>query len=351
MKLLSRRTAAGVAATSMALALAACGGGSSATTSSSSATATAASSAATSSAPAAADITIAAVYGGTFDPFWTSIGCGAKKAAADLGVQYKEFTSANLETASFSQNFSSAVLLKPQGLMVNPANPNQFVTQYKEQMAAGVPVVTINGSQPAAQLKVVGTDVTDLSFMQSVVDLVPADAAGKLAIINGVPGLPPVEARLKPVVDAISKGRTGLKALAPVYSGFDVNKATSAVSSLLIAHPDLKVIVAADGPDGTAAAAAVKSANKVGKVTVISLDATPPQVDALKAGVITGLVAQAPAQIGAQQVKTLVDYLKANPAGGPVTATSDQAGVPQKLLTKDNVDAPENSDWVYKAKC
>jgi ribose transport system substrate-binding protein len=346
MKRLSR-TAAGVAAVSTALALTACGSSGSSTTTSSS---TPAASGSSSVAPAS-KVTIAGVYGNAQDPFWASIGCGAQKAAAELGVQYKAFTSANLETSAFSQNFSTALLAKPSGIFVNPSNPNQFVTQYQQLMSKGVPVVTINGSTPAAQLKVVGTDTKDLSFVQSVVDLVPQDSSGKLAVVDGIPGLVPVETRLKPVVDAITSGRTGLKTLPTVYSGFDVNKATSAVSSLLIAHPDLKVIVAADGPDGTAAAAAVKSANKVGKVTVISLDATPPQVAALKSGVITGLVAQAPAQIGAQQVKTLVDYIKANPGGGAVTASSDLVGVPQKLLTKDNVDSPENSDWVYKTSC
>jgi ribose transport system substrate-binding protein len=340
---LSRTAAVGAVAASLALALTACG-------SSSSTGSTQATGSAGSSSAATQNITIAGVYGGTGDPFWTSIGCGAKKAAADLGVKYKEFTSANLETSSFSQNFSSASLIKPQGMFVNPANPNQFVTQYKQLMSQGVPVVTINGTNPPAQLKVVGTDTKDLAFVQSVVDLVPQDP-GKLAVVNGIPGLVPVEVRLKPVLDGITSARSGLTALPTVYSGFDVNKATSAVSSLLIAHPDLKVVVAADGPDGIAAAAAVKAAGKAGKVTVISLDATPPQVDALKAGVIQGLVAQAPAQIGEQQVKTLVDYIKGNPGGGAVTASEDLVGVPQKLLTKDNVDAPENSDWVYKASC
>ncbi|WP_306209213.1 sugar ABC transporter substrate-binding protein [Actinoplanes sp. RD1] len=295
-------------------------------------------------------ISVAAVYGMTSDPFWTSLGCGAKAEAAALGVEYKEFTSASGDTAAYSQNFSSAQLANPSGIMVNPSNPNQFISQYQSSMNKGVPVVTINSSDPPAQYKVVGTDTRDLSFLDDLTDLLP-QGDGKLAVINGIPGLPPVDNRLNPVVDAITKSRPGLTALPAQYTNFDVTKATSTVSSLLIAHPDLKVIVAADGPDGQATAAAVKQAGKSGKVAVIALDAVPAEVDALKAGTITALVAQAPAKIGQQQVKVLVDYLQKNPGGGQISASSDLVGVPQKLLTKDNVDDPALGDWVYKSRC
>jgi ribose transport system substrate-binding protein len=360
MKITRHHTALAAGASAAALLLAACsssssgGSGSSASAagspSAATSTTTSTATSAASSAPAT-NISIAGVYGNTPDPFWASLGCGAKKEAATLGVKYQDFAGANLDTSTFSQNFSAASATNPSGIFVNPANPNQFVTQYGALMKKGVPVVTINGTTPPAQLKIVGTDTTDTSFLSDVAALVPTGTTGKLQVVNGVPGLVPVQSRLDPVVKAILGANTGLKLLKPIYSGFDINKATSAVSSAIIANPDLKVIVAADGPDGAAAAAAVKTAGKTGKITVIALDAVPPEVQALKDGIITGLVAQAPAQIGAKQVDALVDYLKANTSGGPVTPTKDFVGVPQKLLTKANVDDPTNADWVYVAKC
>ncbi|MEU6192254.1 substrate-binding domain-containing protein [Streptomyces sp. NPDC047061] len=296
-----------------------------------------------------AKLSVAAVYGLTSDPFWTTLGCGAKSEAAKLGVTYKEYTSANGETSSYSQNFSSAQLTKPDGMIVNPANPNQFTSQYKTLMNNGVPVVTINSAEPPTQYKVVGTDTENLDFLSELTKLVPS-GSGSMAVINGIPGLVPVDSRLDPVVSAIKKANPGLKSLKTQYTNYDTTKATSAVSSLLIAHPDLKVIVAADGPDGQATAAAVKQAGKAGKVTVIALDAIPTEVAALKEGTITALVAQSPVQIGEQQVKAVVDYLREG-KNGAVPASSDKTGVPQKLLTKDTVDDPANADWVYKSNC
>jgi ribose transport system substrate-binding protein len=280
-----------------------------------------------------------------------TLGCGAKQEAAQLGVKYTAYASTSGDTSAFSQNFSSAQLTKPNGIFVNPSNPNQFITQYKTLMSQGVPVVTINSTDPPSQYKVVGTDTKSLPFLNEVAGLVPANTSGSMVVVNGIPGLVPVQVRLDPVVKAITSAHPGLKMLPTIYSGFDINKATSSVSSLLIANPDLKVIVAADGPDGQAAAAAAQQAGKSGKVTVIALDATPAEVAALKAGTITGLVAQSPLQIGEQQVKALVDYIRAHPSGGAVTVSTSSIGVAQHLLTKSNVNDPASSAWIYKASC
>jgi ribose transport system substrate-binding protein len=301
------------------------------------------------SGTSASSITIAGVYGGTSDPFWETLGCGAKQEAAALGVQYKVFSSTAMDTNTYSQLFSSAQLVKPNGIFVDPANPNQFITQYKTLMSSGVPIVTINSSDPPSQYQVVGTGTND-PFLQQVAGLVTA-SSGSMLVVNGIPGLVPVQVRLNPVVNAITSAHPGLKMLPTIYSGFDVNKATSAIATDLIANPNLKVIVAADGPDGQAAAAAVQQAGKAGKVTVIALDATPAEVAALKAGTITGLVAQSPLQIGEQQVKTLVNYIEAHPKGGAVSVSSAAVSVPQHLLTQSNVNDPASSAWIYKSSC
>jgi len=304
----------------------------------------------TQSAEAASKITIAGVYGMTYDPFWISLGCGAKKQAKSMGVTWKDYSTKSGDAADYSNSFTSATLSKPNGIFVNPANPNQFITQYKQQMSKGVPVVTINGTTPAAQYKVVGTDVANTAFLTELGKVVAAGTKGSIGIVNGVPGLAPVDNRLNPVVDAIKRANPGLKELETQYTYFDSNKAQQAASALMLANADLKVLVAADGPDGEGVAAAVKAAGKAGQIVVISLDATPPLVAALKDGTISALVAQAPARIGALQVKSLVDYIKSGKKGA-VKASSDFVGVPQKLLLASNVDNKANADWVYKATC
>ncbi|MEZ5767220.1 MAG: substrate-binding domain-containing protein [Paracoccaceae bacterium] len=152
------------------------------------------------------------------------------------------------------------------------------------------------------------------------------------------------------MVDAVLAARPGFTELERIYSFFDVNAATSAVSAALIANPDLKLIVASNGPDGIGAAAAVKAAGLAGQVTVVAFDAVPPEIDGLKEGVITALIAQSPAQIGAESVQAIVDYLQAGNTGA-VPASDEFVGIPQRLLTADNVDDAANADYIYKPQC
>jgi ribose transport system substrate-binding protein len=151
-------------------------------------------------------------------------------------------------------------------------------------------------------------------------------------------------------VEAVQKMRPDLEPLPNDYSGFDINKATTNVASLIIAHPDLKLIIAADGPDGVGAAAAIKQADKVGDITLIAFDAVPPEVDALRAGTITALIAQDPVSIGATSVDEIVKYLKDNPDGGAVKP-SGSITIPSFLLTAKNIDDPANEKYLYKTEC
>ena len=294
-------------------------------------------------------IRLAAVLPNTSDPFFMTQVCSAKQEAKRLGVTLRMFTSTSTDTNAMANNFQSALLTKPQGIFVTPFNNNQFIAQYKSLMKKGVPVVTGNTTTPATQYKWVFSAADTARFAPTVLQSVPA-GSGSMVYLGGAPGIPPLEARTLPFVKAVEVARPELNRLPNDYSGFDINKETQNVSSLLLAHPDLKLIIAADGPDAAGAAAAITQAGKAGKVTLVAFDAIPPEVQALKQGVISYLIAQSPATIGRLSIRTLVSYLKAHPRGGRVKVAG-RIAVPNQLLTKATVDSPKNAAYVYKTGC
>lgn len=293
-------------------------------------------------------ITIAAVYPNTADPFWQTIACGAESRASELGVDLQQFNSTNTDTNTIASNFQSASLIGADAMIVNPFQNNQFVAQYGELMAAGVPIATSNGSDPQAEYITINSDGNTAGFAEELADVIPE--SGSMVYLGGAPGIPPLEKRTLPFVEAVKELRPGLTVLPDSFSGFDINKATTDVASMIIANPDLKLIIAAAGPDGVGAAAAIEQAGKVGEITLIAFDAVPPEVDALRAGTITALIAQDPFGIGSETVDALVDYLKANPDGGPVPFAEAKT-IPSFVLTAENVDDPANAKYLYKAEC
>ncbi len=296
-------------------------------------------------------ITIAGVFENTSDPFWTTIGCGAAAEGKKLGVTVKEFSTSTLSTTQVSADFSAAQQTKPDAIFSDLLTANQFITQYKELMAAGVPVVDGNPTTPAQQEGIVWTSPTTAKspFLPTVLKLITMDH-GDMAVLGGVPGLVPVDDRFVPLVAAIKAARPGLTVLPTEYSGFTTSVATQYVTATLLSHPDLKLIVVADGPDAAGVVSALQAAGQAGKVQVIALDAIPPEVDALKTGAITALIAQQPAAIGAAQVDALVNYVKSHKTGA-VHASARFTGVPQVLITRANVNAPGESKYFYQTSC
>lgn len=298
---------------------------------------------------AASDISIAAVFPNTADPFWQTISCGAQARADELGVDLQQFNSTNTDTNTIASNFQSASLIEADGMIVNPFNNNQFVAQYQTLMADGVPVVTSNGTDPQSEYMNIYSGPDTAGFSEQVADLVP-EGAGTMVFLGGAPGIPPLETRTQPFYEAVQAMRPDLTPLPVDYSGFDINKATTNVASMIIANPDLKLIIAATGPDGVGAAAAIQQAGKAGEIALIAFDAVPPEVEALRAGTISALIAQDPFSIGTSSVDSIVDYLKANPDGGPVEPNGSKT-IDSVLITQDTVDDPANANYLYKTEC
>ena len=293
--------------------------------------------------------TIAAVLPNTSDPFWQTIACGVQARGEELGVDIQQFNATTTDSNTIASNFQTASLIEPDGMIVSPFNNNQFVAQYTQLMQDGVPIVTGNGTDPQAEYRNVFSDTDTARFAEDVADLIP-EGSGSMVFMGGAPGIPPLEGRTQPFYEAVQELRPDLTPLPVEYSGFDINTATSDIASLIIANPELKLVIAATGPDGVGAAAAIEQAGKAGEITLIAFDAVPPEVEALRAGTITALIAQDPYQIGVSSVDEIVEYLDANPDGGPVEI-ADRIRIPNALLTADNVDAPENEKYLYTTEC
>jgi ribose transport system substrate-binding protein len=86
----------------------------------------------------------------------------------------------------------------------------------------------------------------------------------------------------------------------------------------------------------------VREAGKAGDVKIVGFDAGPKQIEDLNSGLVQALVAQKPADIGAQGVQQAVAALKGDP-------TKEKIGTGSTILTKDNLK--QNQDAVYKSTC
>lgn len=306
---------------------------------------------ATSSGSASGSIKLAGVISDATDPYWITVMCGGTAEAKKLGVSLKWFPATTSSAQAMSQNFSAALLTKPQGLYINPFSATQFSTQVTSLMGKGAPVIASAALSPSSEYTDTFINTAGGPFVHQFLQELPS-GSGSMVVLGGIAGIPVVEEEYAPLVAAVKASRPDIQVLPVQYDNFDVTTATQIISSLLLSHPNLKMIIAPAGPEGQGAAAAIEQAHKVGKVKIWAYDATPAEVQALKAGVISVLLAKPAAAIGAEAVQWLVAAIKADPKHAVIAPGSGpKTALPVKEITAANVNDPSVQGYLYKGTC
>lgn len=302
-----------------------------------------ASPAASASLTANSNYHVTLVVGQNNDPFFVTMANGASKEAKALGITFDWQGPSSYDPTLQIPILSSVLAAKPQFLIVAPTDTNALVAPLKEFGVAGIPALNVD------------TDVADTSVRIGLItsdnkvggQLAAQELAkilnntGKVALLCVPPGIT-TGADRKAGFESTIAGVSGINYVgSQIYNGSDVTDATRVMNAILAQQPELAGVVACDGIAGLGAATAIKSAGKAGQVKLVSFDAGPDLVAALKAGTISALMIQKSADIGAMAVDDAVRYLNGDHNIAPQTL------VPYVVGTKDNIDSPDVQKYLF----
>jgi ribose transport system substrate-binding protein len=162
---------------------------------------------------------------------------------------------------------------------------------------------------------------------------------GEVAIIEGLAGMgvaEPITQGFEEKLAANSK----LTIVAKQPADWSRQKAQDIATNLLQSHPNLKVIYGHNDDMSMGIIKAVEAAGKSGQVMVVSDNASPEGVAAIKAGKLVGSVAQSPAvDEGERAIQLAVDYLN-----GKKIPEHERENL--FFLSKDNID--KAMPWCYE---
>jgi simple sugar transport system substrate-binding protein len=131
-------------------------------------------------------------------------------------------------------------------------------------------------------------------------------AGDTLGILEGVPGVPALDARVAGMLAGLGSLRSKIKVVAKLRTDCDQTKGAAAAQTILTANDGLTAIYAACGPPALGAIQSIKNAGINPKdIILVGFDALPDEVAMIKAGKETGSVAQFPSKIGLLGVATL----------------------------------------------
>ena len=287
--------------------------------------------------------TIAFIPGIASDPFFKAMELGARSEAKKLGINlvwqgsasdYSPQTQMPFVDAAFANGIDALILV--------PTDPDSLQSAVTRAQTLNIPVITVD------------TTVKDQSYLTSHItgDNIDGGAkaastlaeqiggAGKVFIMSGSPSATTDTLREKGFREEMVK-YPKIQIVGREYANSQPAAATSAVNTALLKFPDLAGIFAIDGTAGTGAVAALRNANKVGQVKLVGYDAYKAEVDALKEGVFTALIAQQPAK----EAELALQYAYDKLTGKNLEAINKTVVIPNVVMTKDNL--AETQKYMY----
>jgi ribose transport system substrate-binding protein len=275
------------------------------------------------------------------DEFYITMNCGAQAEAKKLGASL-DFQGPDQFDASLQTPIVNAIAAKkPDALLVAPTDSKAMYVPIKAVADAGAKVVLVDTTLEQADFAVsqIASDNEGGGRAAAKALSDQIGGKGKVFVVNVKPGISTTDLRAKGFEEEAKK--LGLDYVGVDYSQDQPDKAAAIVKAQLAKNPDLKGIFATNLFSAEGSASGLREADKQ-NVKIVSFDAGPKQVKDLQDGIVQALIAQKPADIGAQGVQQAIAALKGD-------ATKPKIGTGSVILTKDNLS--QNQDAVYKSKC
>jgi ribose transport system substrate-binding protein len=290
-------------------------------------------------------INIAVIPKGTSHVFWRSIHAGARKAAAELGVDvtWRGPLREDDRDGQISE-VESAVSRGVAGIVLAPLDETALVAPVSRAMKSNVPVVIFDsGLKSEDYVSFVATDNEAGGRLGGDELAKLLGGRGKVVLLRYAEGSDSTSRREDGFLQSM-KANPGVDVVsANQYGGADVEGAYKKGEALLNGFKRADGLLSIDGifcPNESTTFAMLRVLQDngwAGKVRFVGFDASDNLVKGLRDGHIDALVVQDPMRMGYMGVKTMVGHIK----GEKVERRID-TGV--HLATRDAMDRPEMKD-------
>ena len=293
--------------------------------------------------------TIAFVPGVNPDPFYITMSTGVNQAAADLGV-----TIIQQDPERFDVTISAPIIraLIARGdidaLVTAPNDKEQSIPVLQDAHEAGIPVLTVDtfigdgnyaDGEVTFPITYIGSDNVQGGYIActALADALPEGS--KIYVTNTRPGISTTDQREEGCLSAAAD--RGLVVARVDYNENSADMAQQQTAAVLQANPDIVGMFATNLFGAVGAGNAIQNAGLQGAVEVALFDAGEENIQFLRDGIVSLVIAQKPSDMGYLGVALATAYLDG------VGSIPARIGTGYAVITIDNVDDPEVSRFIY----
>jgi ribose transport system substrate-binding protein len=235
------------------------------------------------------------------NPFFVSVGDGAKDQAAKLGMNLDVQNANNNDTSSLNQA-TTALVKKPGVLLLDPTSSEAGGSITVKANQEDVPVVAFDRVPDQGKLAAfIGYDAVQAG-KNGAKALCEAVGSGKVAELQGLLGTSVARDR-STGFQAGMKECPGVQVVAVQSADFDRGKALDVTTNILQANPGITGIYGANDEMALGAVAAVKSRGLLATIKIVGNDGIGDALAAVKSGEMYATNAESPFALGQEVAK------------------------------------------------
>ncbi len=290
--------------------------------------------------------TIVYVTSLTTEPFDITLYDGALAEAKKLGynLSFQGPQQAGASPTVEASIFRAVLATKPKAILLQPSNKDAMVAPVQEAEAAGVPVITVDGTISNTSMLTAQVTSNDYQGGEIAAETIAKahNFKGDVAVEQVPPGNTPTDLRLAGFEAQIRK-YPDMKLVAVENGEGEETLSEAQARSVLLGYPNLVGFFGTNEEGGVGAGVAVQAAGKEGKITVVGFDAEPAEISQLKTGVLSAIIAQQAGAEGKQAVEYVVDDLTGKKSAIPQSPFV----IPNVVVSAQNVNDPSIDQYFY----
>lgn len=261
--------------------------------------------------------------------FVVNVADAMEQKAGELGVKLI-LVDAERSALKQVEQVESFIAQGVDAIILNPCEVEASSPAVKLALDAKIPIINVNSETSATPTAFVGSDDEEAARIAMKYIAEKLGGKGNVLVMHGFMGQAAQIKRDKGAKE-ILKATPGLTLLAEQSGEWDRAKAMSLTENWIQTYGSkVNAIFAQNDEMGMGAVKALEAAGLKGKVMVVSVDAIPDALQAVKKGTLDATVFQDAKQQGGQAVEAAVKAAKKE-------KFEASALIPFKLVTKENV--------------
>jgi ribose transport system substrate-binding protein len=272
--------------------------------------------------------------------FWKSVKMGAKLGAvalSDIEIVWKAPAAednVDEQISILEQSITNDV----SGILLSPIHQNVLAAPVAKAMNKKIPVIIFDSALKGVPGKdficFVGINNRNAGELAGKHLATLLNGRGKVVLLRYVKGQANTTEREEGFIDAITKNKNIQLTVKDCYAGGTVDDAKKASKSILDKLRDADGVFCPNEMSTMGMLYTLQEARLAGKIKFVGFDTPSPVIDALKKGEVNAIIAQDPARIGFQSVKTMVDHIR----GKKIPTNID---IDVQIITRDNINNPD----------